>query len=183
MSKRERAKSFLLYGVMVFYFVYLLHMLFVGFNSPIGGFGAIRSGIRGVNIIPFYSIAGYLFTDTDYYHAVNNLLGNVVTFIPLGIYITLLRKNKGVLLNLLFVFLFSVSIEIAQFIFARGVSDIDDVLLNSLGGLIGILCFKGLVLLLKNEEKARSTIAVLAAIVAVPLLFTVGAAIVQNRLS
>lgn len=52
-----------------------------------------------------------------------------------------------------------------QFIFGIGTADIDDVILNCLGGLIGILIYRGLCALLKDEEKARTAIVLLGFIV------------------
>ena len=57
-----------------------------------------------------------------------------------------------------------------QFVFARGISDMDDLLLNCLGGLIGILGYKGLMLFLRSEEKAKTTVVVCATIICVPII-------------
>lgn len=58
-------------------------------------------------------------------------------FIPLGIVALLFIKNK--LFNYLQVFLYtSLFIELIQFIFKRGIFDIDDIILNTIGGFIGV---------------------------------------------
>lgn len=63
--------------------------------------------------------------------------------------------------------------EIIQYIFGLGVSDIDDVILNTFGGLVGILSYKVLTLIFKNDEKVRVIIVMLATIVAIPVVFLV----------
>ena len=44
--------------------------------------------------------------------------------------------------NVCIIVLVSVIVEIAQYLFKVGATDIDDVILNTLGGLLGILIFK-----------------------------------------
>ncbi|MDD3271914.1 MAG: VanZ family protein [Syntrophomonadaceae bacterium] len=71
------------------------------------------------------------------------------------------------------VILISLLVEIIQYIFGLGVSDIDDVILNTFGGLVGILSYKVLTLIFKNDEKVRVIIVMLATIVAIPVVFLV----------
>ena len=111
--------------------------------------------------------------------AINNILGNIVVLIPLGIYSAVLRKNKGFLLSLFGVFSISFLFELLQFVFARGASDIDDIILNCVGGLIGILGYKCLAYFQKTEEKARSTVAILAACIGIPVFVFIMADIVR----
>ena len=171
-SKKERVKTGMIYGVMILYLILLLFMMLFAVADPISGYSAIRANLRGVSIMPLHSIAQYLQADGGHGAVMVNLLGNVVMFAPLGFYATALRKDKRILWNLLWVFLFSLSAEIIQYVFARGISDIDDILLNCLGGLLGIFIYKALSLLVKNEAKVRTVIAVLSAIAALPVLVT-----------
>ena len=65
--------------------------------------------------------------------------------------------------NTLWVVLASVAAEAAQFAFKTGIGDIDDVLLNTLGGLLGVLLCRGIYWLCKNEDfKARCVVAFMA---------------------
>lgn len=71
-----------------------------------------------------------------------NLLGNVIGFIPLGFLLPIIRRKKTFsFLCVIFVFLFSLAIEVLQLVFRIGVFDVDDLLLNTLGGLIGYLIY------------------------------------------
>lgn len=67
-----------------------------------------------------------------------NIMGNIVVFTPLGI--ILKTKYEGLSLRKIvyITIAISVSFEIIQFLLKIGVSDIDDVILNSLGGLLGV---------------------------------------------
>lgn len=75
-----------------------------------------------------------------WYGPLTNTFGNIVLFLPLGFLLHLLISHRlrypilGILLGGAAV---SLCIEIAQFVFAAGYSDVDDLLTNSLGALIG----------------------------------------------
>jgi glycopeptide antibiotics resistance protein len=94
--------------------------------------------------------------------AFDNLVGNIVIFIPLGTYLLLFKNDKRVRTNLLFIFIVSLCVEIIQGIFNLGTSDIDDVILNCLGGLIGILGCKFLLFTLRDEKKIRTVITIIS---------------------
>lgn len=93
-----------------------------------------------------------------------------MVFAPLGACLPLLRRQATLLNNLLVIGAASVAVEIVQGVFALGVSDIDDVILNCTGGTIGILAFKTLAATVRHRAHVRTTIAVLSAIAA-PVLF------------
>jgi len=59
-------------------------------------------------------------------------------------------------MSIFLVILISLFVEIIQYIFGLGASDIDDVILNCSGGLIGILSYKVLALFVRNDETAAA---------------------------
>jgi glycopeptide antibiotics resistance protein len=63
----------------------------------------------------------------------------------------------------------SVTVEIVQGVFGLGASDIDDVILNSLGGLLGILAFVLLRVILRDRSRVRLVMTALS-VVLVPIL-------------
>jgi glycopeptide antibiotics resistance protein len=103
-------------------------------------------------------------SDTLRRFAFGNVVGNIVIFIPLGIYLPLFKKDKRVLVNLLFIFIVSLFVEIIQGLLGIGASDIDDIILNCLGGLIGILGYKFLLFALRDEKKVHTAITIISAI-------------------
>lgn len=156
--------NILLYGVMSFYLFVLFVVLF--HKKSAGSF-------QSVNFIPFRTIGAYLFDDDIVLEsfALSNLLGNIVIFVPLGIYAMLINKKKAIIINLSIIALFSASVEVLQFIFKVGASDIDDVILNTLGGLVGITIFKALHLIFKSKTKlAIELIAPIGGILAFAIL-------------
>lgn len=147
--------NLLLYSVFGIYILILFALLFLK-----------RTSFRSVNLVPFKSIANYLKGDLiARSFAMNNILGNVLLFFPMGIYITLINGNKRIGLNTGIIALISMLAEIAQYVFSVGAMDIDDVILNSVGGLAGVLTFKLIHWIL--GEKTRTAIEILAPIVGI----------------
>ena len=112
------------------------------FEFGISGFGIMASRIREVNLIPFKVVANTYreaFVNGVRSYFFINFPGNIVMFMPFGLFVPLLwnRSNKKVVL---FGCLTSVSIEICQLFLHRS-TDIDDVLLNTTGVLLGLLSF------------------------------------------
>lgn len=166
MNKRERIKSVFLYGVFICYIVFLIKLLLLSRVSLLELFNSERTLSRSINLIPFHSIMEYISGGSANIRkfAFSNVVGNIVIFIPLGVYLSLLKKNKRVTTNLLFIFLVSLFVEVIQGLLGIGAADIDDIILNCLGGLIGILGYKFLLLILRDEKKVRTAITVLSAV-------------------
>jgi glycopeptide antibiotics resistance protein len=145
----------------------LLYLVFFRFLP----FDGIYSANRSVNLIPFKTIWGYLSGGSGISASVssNNLLGNIVMFIPLGIYFQVFSKNKRWSAGFLPLIISTVAIELFQFISGVGSCDIDDIILNFIGGLIGISIYKALSLLIKEEHKLHGIISMLALLVGLPV--------------
>lgn len=72
-----------------------------------------------------------------------NIAGNIIAFMPMGFLLPMVSKNPARFLRvLLVVLLASGTIEIMQYVFRTGVSDIDDTILNLLGGMLGYFAYK-----------------------------------------
>jgi glycopeptide antibiotics resistance protein len=71
-----------------------------------------------------------------------NILGNVLAFAPFGFMLPLLNKKYRKFFILFFLsILFSLTVEVAQMLLKVGIFDVDDILLNTIGGIIGYLFF------------------------------------------
>ena len=93
--------------------------------------GGRDSGIRTVNLVPFWSYG--LFSDPQYRW---QIYMNVFLFMPFGVMLAFVAK-RGSFQSLIIGFLLSVCIEAAQFIFCLGLCELDDVIHNSLGTALG----------------------------------------------
>lgn len=102
-----------------------------------------KSGtIKGFNMIPFKIIIDSIieYNNGNIYYFIISLLGNICIFIPLGFILPLIYKLKDKQI-ILIGFLLSFSIEFIQ-IFQLRYVDIDDLILNTLGTIIGLLLYK-----------------------------------------
>lgn len=86
--------------------------------------------------------------DWFFWNSVKLSLENLIMLLPLGIYLPVLFRVKSFKRLSLITFLISLTIETYQFIlgyagfiFGR-TSNVDDLILNTLGGVIGYLCFE-----------------------------------------
>ncbi|GFP77004.1 VanZ family protein [Clostridium fungisolvens] len=173
MNKREKFKTVFLYGVFICYVLFLVKLLILSRVSLSDPFNSQSTSSRSINLIPFHSIKEYISGSTENLKrfAFSNVVGNIVIFIPLGVYLPLLKKDKRVINNILFIFIMSLLVEIIQGILGIGASDIDDIILNCLGGYIGILGYKFLLLILRDEKKVHTVVTILSAIGLPALLF------------
>jgi glycopeptide antibiotics resistance protein len=90
---------------------------------------------NGVNLTPFYSIKHYgLFA--------YQVLGNFIMLLPLGIYIPLMYKKISGFITVTFVcMLVSAGIELMQLVTNFRVTDIDDIILNTIGAGMGYIVY------------------------------------------
>ncbi|MBS6600760.1 MAG: VanZ family protein [Clostridium sp.] len=72
------------------------------------------------------------------------LVGNICMYIPIGIYIEYRFFNKKNTLKIGLFLIYIFLIELIQHIFKKGVFDIDDIILNLIGFLIGVFLVKGI---------------------------------------
>lgn len=100
----------------------------------------IHQGNWGVNIVPFRTIKNYINYSASF-HIFSNIIGNILIFIPLAYMLIYLYKPLRNLKKFIITLtLISFFIEFFQFFMGRSV-DIDDIILNLLGGLIAYLIF------------------------------------------
>lgn len=138
-------------NVKVIFIIYSLVMLWLlfgqrwGFDYSIPYFEQIN---QNINLIPFETIhlfwnmaknssSGYM---TGY--ALVNLAGNIIMFIPLGLLPCIFEKLKNFKKYLLTVITIIFLIEVIQLFSLLGSCDIDDLMLNVVGAVIGYLVIK-----------------------------------------
>ena len=69
------------------------------------------------------------------------LLLNLTAFIPMGFFICLFTKGKSKYKHVYLIVLIPIIIEVLQYIFATGALDINDIILNVISGIIGIIAY------------------------------------------
>ena len=94
--------------------------------------------VGGNNFIPFKEILRYEFGARLF---VKNIIGNVLLFVPYGFFTALYVDIKKSRSAFFLVLLASVAIEVTQLGIGR-VFDVDDIILNVLGGMIGFYIYR-----------------------------------------
>lgn len=101
----------------------------------------ITSGAWGVNLVPFRTIKNYI-KYSGFLHTMINIVGNIIIFVPFGILVAEIFPKTRKFFN---IFLISVCtsffVEFIQFFIGRSV-DIDDLMLNVCGSMIGYFIWK-----------------------------------------
>lgn len=101
----------------------------------------ILEGLDSANFTLFRTIRMYI-DYADRLNSFENLAGNVIVFMPFGVFLPWIwNRFRNFADTFLSAFLFSLSIEIFQLYSAFGAFDVDDILLNCAGSIIGYLIF------------------------------------------
>ncbi|OON90395.1 MAG: hypothetical protein ATN33_03080 [Epulopiscium sp. Nele67-Bin001] len=131
-------KDELLHALTVFYFL-CLYIITVG--RPSMTFSIVMDQNR-INAVPFIELMKLL----DYGYVASftyNVVGNILWFMPIGILLPMQMRKYWSIFTIAFCgFCVSLSIEMLQFIFGTGISDIDDLIINTIGTIIGYIIYK-----------------------------------------
>lgn len=153
----------LLTKIILFKYINIIDLFENIFNNDLNGF-------RSLNFIPFQTLKEFILTITNgnISRGIINLLGNILVFAPMGWFIPLLFPKHRQLKKVLFIgILLSLLFEISQYYFYLGSADIDDVILNDLGVILGFLCFTYTKNKLENKTYAITiTLSIIGFIVA-----------------
>ncbi|MBQ8496817.1 MAG: VanZ family protein [Clostridia bacterium] len=145
---RKKVIRILVWTAFVFYCFALVYVLFLNARSHRYQGESVWDYIRfSVNLIPFKTIGDYISKAvSDAYFvtlAVRNVGGNLILFLPMGIFLpTLFPQMRGLWKTILCIFLMVLSAEIIQLFLRLGIFDIDDFILNITGAFLGYLIFK-----------------------------------------
>jgi len=125
---------FLLYFAVLFYFLF--------FSEEMGRTYEERE--YHYNLIPFLEINRFLM----YYEVLGfkavllNIVGNIAAFMPFGFFLPFFSNRCRYFLNTVFyTFELSLFVELIQLVTKVGSFDVDDLLLNTIGGALGFLAY------------------------------------------
>ncbi len=125
------------------FFLYMAGLIYFLFLSEEYGRGMTAMAYN-YNLYPFREIRRYLthWEILGIRAVFLNLAGNVIGFMPFGALLPILvRSVRRYWKVLLLSFEVSALIEVSQLIFQVGCFDVDDIILNTLGGLLGYILF------------------------------------------
>jgi glycopeptide antibiotics resistance protein len=133
-------------GMGIAYLLFIIWAILWKCGAPFIGDGTERA----INLWPFNKNTRW------------ELQFNIVVFVPFGFYLAAHNSGFKLIKLIAATFLLSFALEAVQFAFAIGRSDITDLLMNTLGGIVGIVAFYVVSKLFgKHERKATLVICVL----------------------
>lgn len=81
-----------------------------------------------------------------------NIIGNIIWFLPFGYLLPSMQNRFQFSQVLSYSFLLSFGIELTQFLLNCGISDIDDIIFNVIGGCVGYGCY---CIIGKNKKSSK----------------------------
>ena len=150
MKKRNEILHIVAILAFLAYLLLLAYLLF--FSSTYGR--TLEMGYR-YNLVPFLEIKrGIEHVDTvGYRYVLVNIAGNIAAFMPFGFLLPLVSERKMHTIKVLFYsFLLTLCAGTLQLISRTGAFDVDDLILNTAGGVLGYWCF---VLLFGRRRKRK----------------------------
>jgi glycopeptide antibiotics resistance protein len=153
---RDFKKSLLIKFFSYGYVSLLLYLVFFDYKRFIINYN------HAVNFIPFQKAVFFFKQNHPIYTRIQfefylDLIGNLLLFIPFAIaWQSIGNKMYSNSIFIVQIFCFSFSIELIQYCFSIGVADIDDVILNTLGGVIGVLFLRILEVYFGGGSRLRS---------------------------
>ncbi len=129
-------------GVWTAFLLYLLFLCYVLFFGGMLG-RTEHSGEYRYNLTLFQEIGRYYGIGIRFGRwrlFILNVIGNIGVFVPFGIFIpTLFSRCKNIFLTVILTLQMSLMVELIQLITQVGSFDVDDILLNTIGGLCGYI--------------------------------------------
>jgi glycopeptide antibiotics resistance protein len=121
-----KALSFLLFAAYLFILLWLV--LFKFSYEPFAVINTLQ--MRSINLVPFARTRN------------SEIISNLLAFIPFGVMLGVNFRQAAFRYKIGVIFAFSLAAEIIQYVLAIGVSDITDIMMNTLGGLIGLAAYE-----------------------------------------
>lgn len=138
---------FVLYIIFVFYFLLI--------SEIYGRTGEMQE--YHYNLILFKEIKRFwnYRNQLGIFATATNLLGNVLIFLPFGFFMAMASKYRSFLSTVIYSFALSLTIELSQLFMKVGCFDVDDLLLNTIGGMMGFVAFSICNVIRRNYAKKK----------------------------
>ena len=147
MSRRVGKILFVLYIIFVFYFLLISEI-----------YGRIdKMQEYHYNLVLFREIKRFwnYREQLGMFATATNLLGNVLIFLPFGFFMAMASRYRSFLNTLIYSFALSLTIELSQLFMKVGCFDVDDLLLNTIGGMLGFITFAVCNVIRRNYAKKK----------------------------
>lgn len=125
----------ILWGIFLLYIGVLLRITV--FRSSFGSYPLCSHG--QIELVPFVGLIQIFHNSVGMFLYL--FVGNLVCFVPLGVLLPVLTKARNA--TILWGLGLSLYIEVSQYVFGTGVSEVEDLILNTAGTGIGYLIYLG----------------------------------------
>ncbi len=140
MSTKKR-KQYRILGKLLFvsYIVFVFYFLLI--SEVYGRTGEMKE--YHYNLVLFREIKRFwnYREQLGMFATATNLLGNVLIFLPFGFFMPMASENRSFLITSFYSLAFSLTVELSQLFLKVGCFDVDDLLLNTIGGMLGYITF------------------------------------------
>ncbi len=139
-KKHKKIIRFLSWIIFILYLILMVYFLF--FSEQLG---RVPSDTYHYNLKPFTEIKRYITYSKEIgsFNVILNLIGNVICFMPFGFVLPIISiKQRNIFKVTALSCLCSMVIETVQLVSKLGSCDVDDVILNTLGGFAGYVLFR-----------------------------------------
>lgn len=141
---KEKERKILLKFLNIMFIIYIAILTYLLFFSERYGRGIEHTDYR-YNLTLFKELKRFI----TYRQEIGlegfavNVFGNLIAFMPYGFLLPIISPHNRKLINVsILTFIFSLTVETLQLISKVGIFDVDDLFLNTLGGIIGYVLFK-----------------------------------------
>ena len=145
-EEKDKIRKFWLKTLFIIYCLLLINILFLNNEYRMRGFQNIntfsKEHFETSNIIPFATIVEYIrgmiLNNINTSIVIINFATNLLLFAPMGFFVPILFQSriKNTKQFAIMIIMLTLIVEILQFITYRGSTDIDDIILNTIGAVI-----------------------------------------------
>ncbi|MBA9027046.1 MULTISPECIES: VanZ family protein [Bacillaceae] len=134
----------------IIYLLYLSYLLFFAYYRQ-------SVTILNYNYVPFSTINLYfsMLANGYFYAWFTNICGNILAFLPFGFLVSLLFKHFYLVKMLFTSCMVSLLVESLQSSFRIGSFDVDDIILNTIGGLCGYFIARIFIMTMKRVDQVN----------------------------
>lgn len=152
---RKQEKRFRALGKVLFVLYIIFLIYFLCFSEWYGRIGTTTE--YRYNLELFKEIKRFINyrEELGMFAVFTNLFGNILIFVPYGFFVAMASKYRGFWKTFLYSFWLSLGVEIFQLVTRVGSFDVDDILLNTLGGVIGYIVFAVFGIITRRKQNAQ----------------------------
>ena len=168
--KKEKTRLF----IPLLFVIYMVLLIWIILFKLEFSISVIKTN-RSVNLIPFY----YENEIGMGFH-LKEVFENAVIFIPLGIYLCMLKHELSTRVKFILILMISLVLEVSQYILAVGRTDMTDLITNTCGGMAGVALYWLAVKVFHNKKRINLIITILATVVTIVVVSLLAILLILN---